>query len=186
MSLTGQERRIHMTMNSTVTTSAAPTPYSVNKTVESLRTSAYDRRKASLETQIFDLWAKGDSLRIECGPTTFDIEISEETTGIGKREVVARITDLTSGITRTSSGKATGAVQYQSIGWYVNLADIDQVCEVLSDPHNPANLKAVIRHMLQGNLRDVGDPYSRRQFNGVRLKVLSARRRNDRDVIRSI
>lgn len=174
----------HNMTNMTNKYASAPAP--ATKSTERWIASNYNRRLTAIETQVFDLYLIGSNIRVECGPTTFSIEVSEETVGTGKHEVIARVIDLTAGVSRNPRGLAAGAVQYQSSGWYIDLADFDQIAAVLQDSHNPASFKAVIRHLLKGDLEKVGMPAARRAFNNVRLKVLSARRRNDRDAIRNI
>ena len=177
------ERMYTNSASASVPTSKATAP--ATKSTERWIASSYNRRLTAIETEVFDLYLIGGCIRIECGPNTFSIEVSEETVGL-KRSVIARITDLTTGITRNPRGLAAGAVQYQSSGWYLDLADFGQVKAVLQDSRNPASLKAIVRHLLKGDLEKVGMPAARRVFNNTRYKVLSARRRNDREEMREI
>ena len=173
-----------MTERMHTTAPATPAP-ATSKSTERWIASNYNRRLTAIETQVFDLYLIGSNIRIECGSHMFSLEVSEETTGF-KRSVIVRITDLSVGVSRNPRGLAAGAVQYQSSGWYLDLADFGQVKAVLQDSRNPAALKAILRHLLKGDIEKVGMPAARRAFNNVRLKVLSARRRNDREVMREI
>lgn len=173
-----------MTKNSMHVTSTAPA-VSNSKATETWHSSRYDSAKTDLESRVFDLFDRGNhNFHIECGQHVYDIEIGFETCN-GIYQVIARVTDLVHGITRTNRGRASCAYQFQYVGWYINLADINQVRDFLTDTNNPESLKAVVRLLLKGNIT-VGDSHSRRSFNSVRSHILSARRRNDRNEINDI
>ena len=135
-------------------------------------------------TRIFDIYMT-THFRIACGPTVFDVNISEENDGI-RNSVICRITDATRDTKYTQRGKACCAVQIQAIGWILDLANFEQVKAVLNDKNNPEELKTVIRHLIKGDMPTVGDPHVRKMVNNVRYKILSARRKNDRYVVKSI
>ena len=162
------------------TSAPAPASTSAPFVAERVRPTEFEK----CATRIFDIYA-APHFRIACGPTMFDLDISEENDGV-KHAVICRITDITRDTRYTQRGKACCSVQIQSCGWIIDLADLNQVKEVLKDSNNPEELKTVIRYMLKGDMPAVGDPHIRRAFNNVRYKVLSARRKNDRNDLRSI
>lgn len=168
------------TIKNTAPTSKATTlPF-----ISEHRISSFDGKVRSLETKIFDAYLR-DRICVECGNAVYELFVTEESSGLGKNKVICRVTDTVAKTAYTPRGKSAGAVQIQSCGWLIDLTDIDQVKAVLQDRNNPETLKEVIRHLLKGDL-SVGDPHSRRAFNNVRLKVLGARRKNDREIMREI
>lgn len=186
MSQPGAKRKAVKTMTeytSKTSASAAPATTTLPFVAER-HISPLESRLKALETKVFDMYVR-NRMYIECGSAAYELFITEQTTDVGKHTVICRITDETTKTTYSPRGRAAGAVQIQAVGWLVDLTDIDQVKAVLQDRNNPEPLKEVIKHLIKGDI-DVGDPHAKRYFNNVRFKILNARRKNDREVMREI
>ena len=147
---------INMTDFSIKENTSASLPFTAERAI-----SSFEGKVKALESRVFDVYRR-DHICVECGSAIYEIGITEESTGIGKNKVICRIIDCSSKTTYTQRGRSAGAVQVQSIGWLIDLTDMEQVKMVLKDRNNPESLKAIIRSLIKGDLSGVGDPTARR------------------------